>query len=499
VGGAPCPFFSLEYCNQGSLADRLGKPLPPRQAAALVRLLARATNAAHRHGIIHRDLKPGNVLLTSDDGTDADEEGPFKGIVPKITDFGLARMSQSTEVAGRTQTGAVMGTPSYMAPEQAAGRTRELGPACDVYALGAILYECLTGRPPFHGASVLDTLLLVMEQEPTPPRVLNADVPLDLETICLKCLQKEPRHRYATAAELAGDLRRYQEGVPILARPAGLFERLDRWVRKKQGLVLAWATAVLAGLVLLTVLGAPPIEEVYGLERIGRTAAVLFGLPVVLGIIWAGVRASRRASSGAVVLAAALVGALTWLWPPGSSGVTFPLYLVVLPALALLASAAWPRRRISLAGVFTVVGLVNFGGLGGLLLLCGGLTGRDLGGVVLHGLILAFLVRLVSWCLVRDPGTVALGALVGAGVGLGLLARYGEPVRAAVVSLGWSPGWVGLYLEVAVAFLGAIVGGLLGPAGQGYRGAGDQVVPSENSTPSTATSARVAPAGQPGS
>jgi eukaryotic-like serine/threonine-protein kinase len=174
------PFFSLELCPGGSLEKKLsGTPLPPQEAARLVELLARAMQAAHQKGIIHRDLKPANVLL-AEDGT------------PKITDFGLAK---KIDEAGQTASGAVMGTPSYMAPEQAGGRSKDIGPAADVWALGAILYECLTGRPPFRAATLMDTLFQVMSEEPVPPRLLNAKVPRDLETVCLKCLQKEPKKR----------------------------------------------------------------------------------------------------------------------------------------------------------------------------------------------------------------------------------------------------------------------------------------------------------------
>ena len=183
------PFFSLEYVAGGSLAAKLnGTPLPARQAAQLVETLARTMQAAHDQGIIHRDLKPANVLLTKDG-------------VPKITDFGLAKQLGSAK--GQTQSGAIMGTPSYMAPEQAAGKTREIGPAADVYALGAILYELLTGRPPFKAESAMETLLQTLEKEPLPPTLLNPKIDRDLETICLKCLQKQAADRYASASAVA--------------------------------------------------------------------------------------------------------------------------------------------------------------------------------------------------------------------------------------------------------------------------------------------------------
>jgi serine/threonine protein kinase len=182
------PFFSLEYCPGGSLAHRLqSTPLPPAEAARLTETRARAIHTAHQAHLIHRDLKPANVLLGADS-------------TPKITDFGLVK---KLDEAGHTASGAVMGTPSYMAPEQAGGKTRNIGPATDIYALGALLYEMLTGRPPFKAATSVETILQVLSEEPVSPARLQPGVPRDLETICLKCLQKEPLRRYASAAALA--------------------------------------------------------------------------------------------------------------------------------------------------------------------------------------------------------------------------------------------------------------------------------------------------------
>jgi tRNA A-37 threonylcarbamoyl transferase component Bud32 len=228
------PFFSLEFCPGGSLERKLGgTPLLPREAAALVEALARAMDAAHQKGVIHRDLKPANVLL-AEDGT------------PKITDFGLAK---KLDEAGQTASGAVMGTPSYMAPEQAGGKRGAIGPACDIYALGAILYECLTGRPPFQAATALDTLLRVVSDEPVPPSRLRPKVPRDLETVCLKCLHKEPGRRYASARALADDLRRFLRDQPIRARHVTAAERAWRWGRRNR------VVAGLAGAVALLLLG----------------------------------------------------------------------------------------------------------------------------------------------------------------------------------------------------------------------------------------------------
>jgi WD40 repeat protein len=235
---AGTPFFTLEFCAGGSLAGKLkGTPLPPREAAGVVESLARAVKAAHDKGVLHRDLKPGNVLLT-EDGT------------PKVTDFGLAK---KLDDVGQTQSGAVMGTPSYMAPEQAQGRNKELGPACDVYALGAILYECLTGRPPFKAATVVETLMQVVADDPAAVRQLNALVPVDLETVCLKCLRKDPGQRYESASALAEDLRRFQAGEPVAARPVGAAERGWRWCRRNP--VLAGMMATVAVVVLTAATG----------------------------------------------------------------------------------------------------------------------------------------------------------------------------------------------------------------------------------------------------
>jgi WD40 repeat protein len=229
------PFFSMELCPGGSLADRLaGTPLAARQAAELVETLARALHAAHEAGVIHRDLKPANVLLAAD-GT------------PKVADFGLAKRLDAALPA--TLSGHILGTPSYMAPEQAGGRSKAVGPATDVYALGAVLYECLTGRPPFKAATRLDTLLLVQTEEPVPPSRLEPKVPRDLETVCLKCLQKDRQKRYASAAELADDLGRSQRGEPIRARPVGRLEKAAKWARRHPaaaGLLAVSAVALLA-------------------------------------------------------------------------------------------------------------------------------------------------------------------------------------------------------------------------------------------------------------
>jgi serine/threonine-protein kinase len=212
------PYFTMDYIAGAGLDRRLADgPLAPEDAARVVAAVAEALEYAHQRGILHRDLKPHNILLDAADR-------------PLVTDFGLAkRLDEPT----KTRTGAVLGTPSYMAPEQASG-SKALTPAVDIYGLGAVLYECLTGRPPFRAPTGLDTLLQVLECEPAPPRLLNAQVPRDLETICLKCLEKDPRRRYARAADLASDLRRYLAGESIHARSLNLVQRLAWTLERSQ-------------------------------------------------------------------------------------------------------------------------------------------------------------------------------------------------------------------------------------------------------------------------
>lgn len=240
------PYFSLEYVEGGSLAQRLrnGVPLLPQQAARLIADLARAVDAAHRQGVVHRDLKPANILLAG--GPDL----PIGQTTPKITDFGLAKKRDG---GLKTTTGFILGTPCYMAPEQAAGKVDEVGPASDIYSLGAILYELLTGRPPFQGDTALVTMQQVISEDPVAPTHLQPQAPVDLEIICLKCLQKEPRKRYAAASALADDLQCYLDGRPILARPITPGERLVKWTRRRPaaatflGISLAAFALLLAG------------------------------------------------------------------------------------------------------------------------------------------------------------------------------------------------------------------------------------------------------------
>jgi eukaryotic-like serine/threonine-protein kinase len=263
------PYLAFEFIEGGTLAQHLGgNPWPARAAASLIEALARAVQFAHDVGIVHRDLKPGNIMLAAGKQRDrpespADSKKDHRAApppltakaIPKITDFGLAKRLEkdsdwsssapSDEQPGKTRTGAVMGTPSYIAPEQAAGKNRDVGPAVDIYALGAILYELLTGRPPFRGETPLDTVLQVMSDDPVPPRGLQSKVPRDLDTICMKCLEKAPAKRYASAGDLADDLRRFLNLEPIAARPSASYERLSKWAKRHP----AVATSLFIGVV----------------------------------------------------------------------------------------------------------------------------------------------------------------------------------------------------------------------------------------------------------
>jgi formylglycine-generating enzyme required for sulfatase activity len=241
------PFFSLEFCDGGTLKEQWQKQRPvPREAAALIETLARAIHYAHLRGVVHRDLKPSNVLLASP--VASAPGGPLRGAdatpLAKITDFGLAKRIDA-EAREVSQSGAIMGTAAYMAPEQVAGKVRDTGPAADVYGLGVLLYECLTGRPPFEGPQH-EVLWSVLHDEPVPPSRKGAKVPADLETICLKCLRKEPARRYASAEELANDLRRFQAGEPIRARPVRAVERIRKWARRRPAAALALFFMLLA-------------------------------------------------------------------------------------------------------------------------------------------------------------------------------------------------------------------------------------------------------------
>lgn len=287
------PYFVLEHVAGGNLAAHLdGTPQSVRLSAQFIEVLARAVQVAHANGVVHRDLKPSNILLvhdeqgvTTDDTTRGretlDAHGSPLTAVPKIADFGLAKIAYGDREAhrqsGLTATGDLLGTPSYMAPEQAAPNGPPVGPAADIYALGAILYELLTGRPPFKGESPLDTVLQLLHNEPVSVIELQPNVPRDLETICLKCLRKEPRHRYQTASELADDLQSFLHGRPIKGRPRGTGEKVWRWVREHpvpSGLVAAGVLTPIAALFMLSLLSARLVRS-SALESAAQQAELL--------------------------------------------------------------------------------------------------------------------------------------------------------------------------------------------------------------------------------
>lgn len=256
--GLTYPYMCLEYVGGGTLAQRIGgQPQRPKDAARLVQQIAAAVEHAHQQGIVHRDLNPANVLLDDkrkDRGTGSSDAHPALRLMnmllatPKITDFGVAK-----NLAGggqdQTKSGMIVGTPSYMSPEQAEGRSKQIGPTTDVYALGGILYEMLTGRPPFQGVQPMDVILQVLTEEPIPPRTLQPKVPVDLESICLKCLQKDQAHRYPSAAALAEDLQRFLNDEPVQARPSGSFKQLSRWIRRHpqaSAIIVLWHAILFA-------------------------------------------------------------------------------------------------------------------------------------------------------------------------------------------------------------------------------------------------------------
>jgi serine/threonine-protein kinase len=256
------PYFTMEFVEGGTLARSLARtPQQPRRAAELVATLASAVQFAHQSGFIHRDLKPANILLTP-------------AGVPKITDFGLVRSTAAGPEF--TRTGFGIGTPSYMAPEQALGNTSAMGPGVDIYALGVILYEMLTGRPPFEGGSAEAIIQKVIDEEVPPPSRVHARVPRDLETICLKCLEKDSKRRYASAQDLADDLHRYLDGKPILARPVGVVERVVKWARRRP------AVALLVGTLLALLIVGTGIAVWLGYQGAQRAGQAQAGIQTAL-------------------------------------------------------------------------------------------------------------------------------------------------------------------------------------------------------------------------
>jgi hypothetical protein len=396
------PYLVLEYVEGGNLAALLGgKPLPPQRAAALTLKLARAVEHSHQYLIIHRDLKPANVLLTT--------EGE-----PKITDFGLARDLEGTRL---TQSGAVLGTPNYMAPEQAAGEVRRVGPATDVYALGAMLYEMLTGRPPFQGQNMLEVLARVQTQQPPRPGSLNPEVPPPLETICLTCLRKAPGERYASASALAADLRNFLKRQPLKARDGadranevGVGMALLRGVMRLPGMILLGLFLLFATGLYQTIRGSPGFG-------FGLAAAVL------VAIMASRARLVPLAAGAGGGLAIALVGSMAFLADLGLS-----------PALAF---GEWR--------------VLYFSALG-----CGLASGMLVGGRWPKCLVLPTLLAVVMVCglVYFDAANLLLGftaaALWCAGVGRGAAAFWGGRVGSAV--LGSLSGLYTAFLAYPIAF-----------------------------------------------
>jgi serine/threonine-protein kinase len=332
----------MEFVAGRTLAQALADgPLPPREAARLVAQVARAVQHAHEQGILHRDLKPANILLQSPQSAVVSPQSRLGtadwGLgTPLVTDFGLAKrltVSAASVRDWRTQTGAIVGTPGYMAPEQATSR-RDLTPATDVYALGAILYECLTGRPPFQATDPVAALMMVVEQEPVPPRLLVSGIDRDLELICLKCLQKPPELRYATAGELAADLEAYLAGDTLSSHPSGLGYFLSRMLRETHhvgvlenwGLLWIWHSLATFVLCLLT--------QVLAWSHVGDHTTYLVLWTVGL-IAWGTILWRLRRRAGPVLF---VERQLAHAWAAGvcASIATFVVELLLkLPALTL--------------------------------------------------------------------------------------------------------------------------------------------------------------------
>ncbi len=321
VGGRP--YFTMKLVRGTTLARRLADgPLPPRESAEVLAVVAEAIDFAHSQGVLHRDLKPSNILIDEQDH-------------PHVSDFGLAKQFDSA--ASLTRTGAVIGTPAYMAPEQAAGGRGELGPASDVYSLGAILYQMLTGRPPFQAASPVDTVLLVLEQDPLPPRVLNPKVDRDLEMIALRCLQKLQELRYATAGELAADLKAYLAGEPISARSGAFRQVIGRWFRETHH------ATILENWGLLWMLHSAALLVVCLLTNAMQLAGIATAWPYVglwtVGLgAWAGVFWWLRRRAGPVTFVERQIAHI-WAGSMFATGLLFLVERLLMPRLPVLSLA----------------------------------------------------------------------------------------------------------------------------------------------------------------
>jgi WD40 repeat protein len=363
VGEAgPVCFLVAAYCPGPTLAEWLrqrSEPVPFRPAARLLALLAEAVQHAHSRGVLHRDLKPGNVLLdTSAPGVPAAAENGdgSLGFIPRVTDFGLAKLLQEA-TEDQTRSGALVGTVRYMAPEQAAGKSKAIGPAADIHALGAILYELLTGRPPFQGETDLDTLRHVQQDEPLPLARLRPGIPRDLETICLKCLQKEPARRYSSAGLLAEDLRRFLAGIPVRARPVGVVGRLGRWGRRNPALAAAGGLAAVALVATLALAAGFAVYQSHAVSQIrqeqDQTKAAL--VTAEKQYVLAERRGALLAHDRGLVLCGQGKVGEGMLWLAQSleiAGKLSPADAADLQAINRANLSAWRRELVPLRGIF---------------------------------------------------------------------------------------------------------------------------------------------------
>ena len=331
-------YFVMDFVAGESLAARLSRgPLAIDDAARLLACIALAIEHLHTQGIIHRDIKPSNILL--------DERG-----APFVTDFGLAKIFDTD--GGQTRTGAIVGTPSYMSPEQAAGRNHLISPRSDVYSLGAMFYEMLTGRPPFREDHVLETLVQVLEGEPTLPSRLNTAIPRDVELICLRCLDKDPARRYASAAELAADLERFLNGEAVTAH-SGLLPAIRRWMRRRPGLACHWGAQGAVALIIQIYFGISSTPETWGLHWtlmsiIGGWAGLSYLCQLLL---------EREGRSPQAHLANVLTDVILLTVALAISGGTIGALLVIYPLL-ITASGLW--FRVPLVWTTTAVSAMGF-------------------------------------------------------------------------------------------------------------------------------------------